>query len=340
MWSSLLLTLPAIVGVLISAAHGASHHTPRQSYGEHNFTASGDGVRANFTLDELWKLQVRFWDNFVNNSTEQSASINSTLLAPDCLGRVDVSRTFDGQELNTEYLFGLFANLKNHSGVTILGQPVSYEIIHFAGTQDISSAATVVYFKNEFMGTFPVEIDSWITWNKDGQMYVPLHRDPHPLQQAHLSRSWQYDATYRWFANLLDATVAAAGPIFNTTSPSATLSLLTTALATSICTTTQQHCTGANTQYADFDACFRTLTADKRFGASYELGGDTLLCRMVHENMVPLRPDVHCPHVGPDGGGMCVDDVGYAERVTQPYFTRAPMVPEGYESGDAGVAAW
>lgn len=33
----------------------------------------------------------------------------SGLLAEDVQGRVDITRTFDGRELNTAYLFGLFA---------------------------------------------------------------------------------------------------------------------------------------------------------------------------------------------------------------------------------------
>lgn len=162
MWPTFLFALAAEVG----AVYGA---------------AAPD--RANFTFDELYKLQVRFWDNFVYNNTAQTASINSTLIAPDCLGRVDVTRQFEGQELNTEYLFGLFAAVQNSNDTTLLGFPVSYDIIHFTAKQDISSAATMVFFENNLLGGFPIEIDTWTTWNKEGQMSVPhtsyLNR-PHP----------------------------------------------------------------------------------------------------------------------------------------------------------------
>lgn len=311
MLPSIVLILSAVLAFFSSGGDAAAALNARQSYSTPNYQATG---RASFTFDELYKLQVRFWNNFVYNNTEQASSINSTLIAPDCLGRVDVTRTFDGQELNTEYLFGLFANLKNHSSATLLGVPVSYNIIHFTANQDISTAATIVFFKNAFMDVFPVEIDSLITWNTEGQI-------------------WQYDATYRWFANLLDTTldlIPGDDPI----------SYLTDALATSICTTTQRYCTGNNVQYGSFDECHATLTEGKRFGKAYELGADTLMCRMVHENMVPLRPDMHCAHVGPDGGGMCVDGLGYAERVLQEYYVHAPFVPEGYESRNKSVDAW
>ena len=32
----------------------------------------------------------------------------------------------------------------------------------------------------------------------------------------------------------------------------------------------------------------------------------TVLCRYIHQNMVSFRPEVHCPHIGPTGGGMCI----------------------------------
>lgn len=50
-------------------------------------------------------------------------------------------------------------------------------------------------------------------------------------------------------------------------------------------------------------------------------GRNTVLCRMVHQNMVPLRPAVHCPHIGPSGGGYCVDTPSYAETVGANYFS-------------------
>lgn len=57
-----------------------------------------------------------------------------------------------------------------------------------------------------------------------------------------------------------------------------------------------------------------------------ETGRNTLLCRMVHQNMVPFRPAVHCPHIGPTGGGYCDDDKTYAQTVLQDYFTNYPFV--------------
>ena len=46
---------------------------------------------------------------------------------------------------------------------------------------------------------------------------------------------------------------------------------------------------------------------------------------MVHQNMVPYRPNVHCPHIGKTGGGYCNDDMTYDGTVTQNYFTTFPF---------------
>ncbi len=97
-----------------------------------------------FTFDELYHLQKKFLDSFISPADQlQAKSINSSLLSEDCLGRIDITRTFKGRELNTEYLFGLFANLAATPGsLTLLGVPVSYEILHFAANDNVVSALT------------------------------------------------------------------------------------------------------------------------------------------------------------------------------------------------------
>ncbi len=97
-----------------------------------------------FTFDELYNLQKKFLDNFIFPADQaQAKSINSSLLAEDVLGRIDITRTFKGRELNTEYLFGLFANLAATPGsLSLLGIPISYEILHFAANENVVSALT------------------------------------------------------------------------------------------------------------------------------------------------------------------------------------------------------
>ena len=69
-------------------------------------------------------------------------------------------------------------------------------------------------------------------------------------------------------------------------------------------------------------------------------GRNTLLCRMVHQNMIPFRPEVHCPHIGKTGGGYCVDDLTYGGVVTSNPFTNSPFVyaPKGMKAASNGTS--
>jgi len=54
------------------------------------------------------------------------------------------------------------------------------------------------------------------------------------------------------------------------------------------------------------------------------------MCRMVHQNMVPLRPQTHCSHIGPTGGHYCTNDRTYVDNVREDIYTKAPFIPYGY----------
>jgi hypothetical protein len=99
------------------------------------------------------------------------------------------------------------------------------------------------------------------------------------------------------------------------------------AIAKSVCKTHDTYCKGDNVQYASNQECYDFLTKETRFGESFELGRNTLVCRSVHEGMLKFRPDVHCSHIGKTGGGMCDDDMSYAEKVDEKYFSNAPWIP-------------
>ncbi|KAF3222078.1 hypothetical protein TWF106_005856 [Orbilia oligospora] len=52
--------------------------------------------------------------------------------------------------------------------------------------------------------------------------------------------------------------------------------------------------------------CFAKLSA-KNFGTFDKLWADTVTCRIVHLMLAEVDPDDHCEHVGPTGGGKCVE---------------------------------
>ena len=345
-------------------------HDQQQHQHEARQAPSTDIVGQNptFTFNQLLDLQKKFFDNFIYPAdAAQAKAINSTLLAEDVQGRIDITRTFSGRELNTEYLFGLFANLaQTPDAISLLGVPLHYEIVHFAASNNTASAltrqvqSTSSYngkpsnrrLSSRFLFNFtaldlivPVEIDSWNTYNSAQQIS-------------------QYDATFKYWQWTVDYLLQQAQLKFKLPTPAATVDLLTGALAKSICTTAMTYCNGTNAQYQSATDCSSFLTTGIRFGQSYELGSfpslsllpiyqnphtyhfctgrNTLLCRMVHQNMVPFRPEVHCPHIGKTGGGFCNDDKTYPQTVMENFFTNSPfgILPSmGATGGPPGLAA-
>ncbi|KAJ7184890.1 hypothetical protein C8R46DRAFT_984001 [Mycena filopes] len=73
-----------------------------------------------------------------------------------------------------------------------------------------------------------------------------------------------------------------------------------------VCGLQAQTCVGDNTVYASMADCVQTLSG-KPFGRMDEAWGDNVVCRTIHVLLTKFRPAVHCPHVGPTGGGKCVD---------------------------------
>lgn len=265
-----------------------------------------------FTLDQLQALTERFWENFIFPANiNQSKSINSSLFAEDVIGRVDATRTFSGRELNTEYIFGSFSNLAlDPSVVSLLGVPLYHQPIHFAATQNIVSVAELVFFNLSLINqVVPVEVDAWFVFNAAGEIS-------------------EYDASFRWLAWVIDYLLDVFTQSLGNTTTDAVDDLAST-LAAQICQTASVYCIDALTQYKDVAECEDFLVKHVRFGKAYEFGMNTLLCRSLHELMLPLRPEVHCPHIGKCGGNMCVDDLTYAQKVLQPVFTNAPLIPSG-----------
>ncbi|KAL4860901.1 hypothetical protein BDV12DRAFT_204572 [Aspergillus spectabilis] len=271
--------------------------------------AVGTASLPSSTFDELWTLQNTLWERFLYPANlEQINATDTSVFAEDVQGRVDITRTFDGRELNNEYIFGLFSDPEH---LSLVGVPIAYNITQFAANQNITSATTVFIFNATSFNTLvPITIDTWILYNADGKIA-------------------QYDATFRWFDWLLDTLLQAAGGLFNTTDAAQTQTNLGGLLASTICQTHEDYCHDEDQQYSSTDECVDFLTNKIRFGRAYELGRDTLLCREVHEHMVQYRPAEHCPHIGPTGGGYCVDDKAYEEVVTEKYY-REPFIPYGY----------
>jgi len=86
---------------------------------------------------------------------------------------------------------------------------------------------------------------------------------------------------------------------------------LNTQIANSLCPGIQFNCQGANQQYASVAQCVAyvgslpTATWDKANQAN-------IPCVSLHLLLTFMFPDIHCPHVGPTGGGFCTNDHTYS----------------------------
>ncbi|KAF3909186.1 hypothetical protein ABW20_dc0100894 [Dactylellina cionopaga] len=65
-------------------------------------------------------------------------------------------------------------------------------------------------------------------------------------------------------------------------------------------------CVGVNRQYESIEQCIEVLSA-KPFGSYTDIWSDSVVCRSIHIVLTLVRPDAHCPHVGPTGGMKCVE---------------------------------
>jgi hypothetical protein len=59
-------------------------------------------------------------------------------------------------------------------------------------------------------------------------------------------------------------------------------------------------------EYADYADCVAFMHSIP-YGTWDRANSNTAVCRQLHTLLTPYRPEVHCPHAGKTGGGMCVD---------------------------------
>ncbi|CAP59730.1 uncharacterized protein PODANS_1_260, partial [Podospora anserina S mat+] len=270
-----------------------------------SFNPNTDFRNRNFnTISRIYNLTV--YPNQVPILTFGGAAfVPKGLFAQNVVGRVDPVGNFTGFEHSIEYFFALSPLPQaNPSSAAI----TSYKIVEFSSEcRDI--AASVVYLYTSVVNPGspdhgkplpPLKQVAFWKFNKEGEVE-------------------KYDA---WIPNLNSwvtrTTMASLGnPEFQLES------------IRQICYGTQARCYGPNQQWDSIEDCVVGL-AKKNYGTYDEAWGDNVVCRTIHLVLTQTRPDVHCPHVGPTGGGKCVD-VEYPEN----YFSDKWLYEE--ETGETFV---
>ncbi|WOO76660.1 uncharacterized protein LOC62_01G000284 [Vanrija pseudolonga] len=262
---------------------------------------------------------LRIVDNFSKqflwpNSKKQADAINSTLFSEDVHGTVDATTNFDGRELNTEYMFGLFGHLDT-TGPSFLGIPKNYTVTALLVENDNVAASVVFDFEYPYINrTFPLELITFFTLNDQQQIT-------------------EYTTTFRrwpWASEvILPLQVPAMAEWIGLDKWDNDTQVWAQYYANQTCTGAQNYCYGDNKQYDSFDHWMSHLLDTKEIGDMWHLGGDNIACRFLHVGMLELRPEIHCDHVGPSGGDMCIKR-DYFEVVTADHFPHGfigPLTP-------------
>ncbi|KAL8958981.1 MAG: hypothetical protein Q9183_005725, partial [Haloplaca sp. 2 TL-2023] len=214
-----------------------------------------------------------------------SASVPEGLFNQNCTGRISPFGNFTGFEESTEYFFGL----------SPIPQPPVYNAFSQARVVSFTSgcpsvASSLVYFTNSVVNPNSTDSGKFLT----------------TLQQVAF---WKFDEKGQvikydaWVPSLRLYTTAASGmfPNVNQAPPERQAASIQ-----ALCDTTQNLCTGNNTQYTGIEDCVKTMSR-KPFGDPDNFWSDSVRCRQIHVLLSRIRPAIHCPHLGPTGGGKCVD---------------------------------
>ncbi|EEB92225.1 hypothetical protein MPER_09297 [Moniliophthora perniciosa FA553] len=228
--------------------------------------------------------------------------------ADNVVGRVDVTTTFVGQQLNIEYFFGTFYTSAQQNTTQLIGSATNVTIAELVLQPPLVWASLVTDFAYRTIEqTYPLQVD--VLFRLDENLLIT-----------------SYDATLRRFPQLFTLTIPPLAKQIakelGDTDTKDDIALLAKRAANDTCTDHMLYCTGQYQQYDSFEECYNFMTNEVPFGQPWEAGGNTAWCRYIHKNMLKFRPDIHCPHVGPSGGDMCIDR-DYREVVYNPPFTES-----------------
>ncbi|KAI9866207.1 MAG: hypothetical protein M1813_001768 [Trichoglossum hirsutum] len=232
------------------------------------------------TLRSIYNLTI--FPNQLPILINGPAAVPKGLFNDNATGRVDPVGNFSGFDDSIEYFFALapVAQQKGRS-VVISGA----EIAEFTSSCP-EVAASVVYLETKVVN--PGEPD-------DGQKQTTLKQVAF-WRFDECGAVLKYDA---WIPNL--NTWLEVNNRFSISNPQ-----FQAASVQGICSVSMERCVGGNAQWTSFDECVSALSA-KSYGNYDEAWGDNIVCRSIHLVLTGVRPEIHCPHVGPTGGGKCVD---------------------------------
>ncbi|KAK0457111.1 uncharacterized protein EV420DRAFT_1765195 [Desarmillaria tabescens] len=247
------------------------------------------------------------------------ASGNSSVLADDCVGRVDLINTITGIQSNTEHLYGLFSSAAQFNTTQLIGVPTGTRVQSLAIQGSIVSASiTMSMLYPTIAYTLPVQIDLWLSFN--GGLKIQF-----------------YDVAFRRLPEALAYLIPKLAPqmskeLEQTYTASNVTDLVSLQVARDICTVSTKYCTGDNQQYDSYDSCTQFVLHNVSFGQIWQADQNNRMCRYIQKNVVMFRPDEYCANIGPSGGSTCIDR-DYANDTTDFPFASGLVATNSSYSG-------
>lgn len=272
-----------------------------------------NAVRSAITAQQMLGAVAQFSNDFTwPRITQIAAQVNYSGFTPDVIGRVDVTNAYQGRELNTEYIFGLFSSVGMSNTTRLLGVPGNATITELAINPPIISFSSL---RNFDWGpvTIPIQTDVWFLFNSTSGLIAQYDITFRRLQ-------WAWDYIKPFLQPQLEKELGSLAD--NCTDVE---DLMHLRAAIDVCQQHELYCTGSLQQYNSTQECIDFIYRQTPMGKVYEWGGDSAMCRYIHKGMIPYRPGVHCPHIGPSGGGMCIKR-NYINETTQNLYP-FPFLP-------------
>ncbi|THU75830.1 hypothetical protein K435DRAFT_787475, partial [Dendrothele bispora CBS 962.96] len=250
---------------------------------------------------------------------EIADQIEYEALDSNVIGRVDITNTFVGSELNTEYLFGMFATFGESSNTSLIGVPLNQTVVELIAQGNTISTSIIVTF-NWTVALIPLQFNTMFMFNDQGKV---IQYDSQLLRSS------------RILPTILPALVPHLAKELNLPLDTDPIHLVSLRAAYDICATHEQYCTDSLRQYNSTDECMDFILNQVVFGDIDLAGQNTGICRYLHHAMVARRPEIHCSHIGPTGGDMCFDKPYAEETIDSPFQKSFVQLPGGLTLGEA-----
>ncbi|KAK0212306.1 hypothetical protein DFS33DRAFT_1376811 [Desarmillaria ectypa] len=242
-----------------------------------------------------------FLEGFINSDYIPGSS--SPSLAEDCVGRVDVM---------TKYLYGVF-NVSSLNTTQLIGVPSGVSIQSLAIEGPIVSSSVILAMDYKTIDyTLHLQTDIWMRFDDDLKVKF------YDMSLRHFS--WAFDFLLPKLAPMIAEEL---GVSYNGTDAD-NQTLAAQRAIVDICSTAMEYCTGDNQVYDSNESCIQFLANEVPFEEAWQGGQNTTI--YIHKNIIKLRPEVHCPHISPSGGDVCIPR-SY-ENVTEEFpFTSTLVAP-------------